>query len=620
MRTNKCLSLAATGLLLAVQVQATTWNAADDFSTTAGQNVLVNGVWSYGTYDHVAGLYANIPSSRYDPNGWGNPGLNTWYTDNMAAGWLPGCSKNNSSGPILGLPVGEMAMLPANPSFAVDHPVLLWTCPATGYYQFNLGWNYYGGAGGGSGVVTSMTRDLAGSTAIGGAVAIGTWGLTAGAPTATLVQTFSLSAGETMAFAVNPGFDNDSDTTGIALTVATVPTGFWDASTDFSLAANPNGVWSYEWVNSSSGASGLMTLSETDFGGQPGLNAWDLGASSLPCVVKNASYVSTYYGWVPGKLGLHPATSSDRPVIRWTAPSNGVYQVSASATHVGNWSSDGVDVSVCRNLAGSLAGSLWTTNLAVGAAAYYDGVYSLTNGESVALVLGNGGAGNNVSDSTTVDFTVTPLPLATNVLWDARADFSATINANANGVWSYEWANSSSGTAGLLTNMDPDGFSNTGLNTWYVPGSPGLPNVTKNNGSGATYYGLLPGRLGVSPYVSSATWNEAVIRWTAPFNGEFQFAAIWKRVGDWGGTSHGDRVNASVQANFTGSLVGSLWTGYSDYGVPVRWNGTRKLKAGESMAFVTGNGGTDNYGWDTTQTDIFVALLSRPKGTLITVK
>jgi hypothetical protein len=604
------LSLAALLCLAARPAAAQTWDATADFSTTTGQNVLVNGVWSYGTYNHVAAIYANIPSGNYDPNAWlylsGLTGLNGWYTlDNGGAGiYMPGIFKNNGSGPIFGLPVGEMGMHPAEPTFAVDHPVLLWTAPTSGAYQFNMGWNYYGA---GDGVNVSMTRDLSGSGGIGAQVTEHQWAINPGAPTATLVQTFRMSAGETMAFSVNPVGNADSDTTGIALTVTKVPMGCWDANVDFSTtsATNVNGAWSYEWVNSSTSTGGLMDSYDPASGGA-NLNTWTTtaGASGIPAVIKNNDPANTYYGWAPGKLGMHPlcVPYADHSVIRWTAPSTGVYQVHVYAHEVGNAGSDGVDVSIYRNLAGSLTGSLWTDHLFFGWETYHDNVYSLTQGESLALVLGNGGAGSFGADSTTVEFVVTPLPLTSPVLWDARADFSATANANVNDVWSYEWANTSSSTAGLIANMDLNGFSNSGLNTWYVPGSPGMPDVMKNNG-GFTYYGLTPGKLGVNPYVSAAPWNEAVIRWTAPSDGVYQFAAAWQHVGGY--TSDG--VNVSVQRNFTGSPAGSLWTTNMPSGGAAQWSGTYTLTKGESLAFVTGNGGVDNFGSDTTAVDIFVA-------------
>ncbi len=588
------LSLAALLCLAARPAAAQTWDATADFSLAANPN----GAWSYGyaAYDGSAYALMTIP----DPNAYDFSGFKAWL---QAPGAVPCVAKNTDPvNTYVGWAPGVLGIHPGPAGTAIEHAVVTWTAPANGYYQFTSSFTYVGG---GDGAGPSVTKNI--RLGPGVYVGIKSGVIDTSAPVMTWNETLILVAGDTISWAINSAGNHGGDSTVLSAEVTSLPTEvFWDANTDFSVAANPNGAWSYEWVNSSTSTGGLMTFAEANFGSQPGLNAWDLGAGSVPCVVKNTSLVNTYYGWAPGKLGMHPNTSSaDKAAIRWTAPSNGVYQVHVYAREVGNPGGDGVDVSLYRNLAGSLTGSLWTDNLLTGWETYHDNVYSLTQGESLALVLGNGGAGNNGSDSTTVDFVVTPLPLTSPVLWDARADFSATANANVNGVWSYEWANTSSSTAGLIANMDLNGFGNPGLNTWYVPGSPGLPSVMKNNG-GFTYYGLTPGKLGVNPYVASQPWNEAVIRWTAPYDGTFQFAAAWTRVGSWGRSTE-DGVNVSVHTNFTGSLSGSLWTGNSFHGVPAQWSGTYTLTKGESLAFVTGNGGVDNFGSDTTAVDIFVA-------------
>lgn len=195
------------------------WDAAADFSSVAGENILVNGVWSYGTYNDKAKLYSHFPSKQYDPNGWRNPGLNAWYDAGTGIG-LPAVFKNNGDAPIYGLPVGQMGLHPAYPSAEVDQAVLLWTCPAAGHYQFDLSWNYCGGGGG---VLVTMTRNLAGSTERQPQVEEDAWNLSAADPAASLLQTFTMEPGETMAFAVAPNADQNSDTTGIALTVTAVP-------------------------------------------------------------------------------------------------------------------------------------------------------------------------------------------------------------------------------------------------------------------------------------------------------------------------------------------------------------------------------------------------------------
>ena len=158
----------------------------------------------------------------------------------------------------------------------------------------------------------------------------------------------TMAAGETISWALNMNGNNGADSTVLSAVITNAENGTtWDATKDLSLAANPNGAWSYRWFDSPS-AMGNMTDQSADWCGA-GLAAWGNGTvGSMPCVLKNNSGAA-FAGWTPGVLGLHPGATGRQPVVTWTAPAAGNYTFSSSFTLVGS-GGDGVVPSVSRNL------------------------------------------------------------------------------------------------------------------------------------------------------------------------------------------------------------------------------------------------------------------------------
>lgn len=126
--------------------------------------------------------------------------------------------------------------------------------------------------------------------------------------------------------------------------VAPACAGTWDLAADFSVAANPNGAWSY---GSEPSLDGPLLL-YSDAGDVPAhygttqLAGWNTPVwGPPPFVLKNVSKESWYYdgrpvrGGVgvlgPGQVLMHPLSSANRmSVARWTAPASGTFLVSAS--------------------------------------------------------------------------------------------------------------------------------------------------------------------------------------------------------------------------------------------------------------------------------------------------
>jgi hypothetical protein len=101
--------------------------------------------------------------------------------------------------------------------------------------------------------------------------------------------------------------------------VALADTNSWDVTADFSITnGNPNGVWSYGYMNTDFTGFTLFTRKgmyhAPDF-----INpAWD-NPGNTAGIWKNNSGL-TGYGVPQGWLSLHPGSSYQPCVARWTAP------------------------------------------------------------------------------------------------------------------------------------------------------------------------------------------------------------------------------------------------------------------------------------------------------------
>jgi hypothetical protein len=106
----------------------------------------------------------------------------------------------------------------------------------------------------------------------------------------------------------------------------------WDANADFNNAStgNPNGVWTYGYDAQSAPGYQLKPFDTFSIGT---LTAWtdathvSLGA---PTFARNDSR-SFVNGLPPGQIALHPGPdgNGDAAILRFTAPADGVYAVTA---------------------------------------------------------------------------------------------------------------------------------------------------------------------------------------------------------------------------------------------------------------------------------------------------
>ena len=123
-----------------------------------------------------------------------------------------------------------------------------------------------------------------------------------------------------------------------------------DAAADFSASANPNGVWSYGSEATLGGPFVLFTTSSmSDLGGS--IESWR-GPSGLPGVFYNPTAAPVSFSTIliaPGQLFLHPADVGVYAVVRFTAPSLGLYSIASAFTTIDTCPCHETDVHVLLN-------------------------------------------------------------------------------------------------------------------------------------------------------------------------------------------------------------------------------------------------------------------------------
>jgi DNA-binding SARP family transcriptional activator len=108
----------------------------------------------------------------------------------------------------------------------------------------------------------------------------------------------------------------------------------YDAARDFSLAGNPNGVWSYGWSPS---LGGRFVRDTHTWRNLRGLVGWDDPEEVAGSVLKNPSpqpLAIDRERWQSGQLGIHPGSRSQLCIVRFTAPATARYRVHAGFSRI----------------------------------------------------------------------------------------------------------------------------------------------------------------------------------------------------------------------------------------------------------------------------------------------
>jgi choice-of-anchor C domain-containing protein len=311
------------------------------------------------------------------------------------------------------------------------------------------------------------------------------------------------------------------------------PQRVFDLSSDFSLAANPNGPWSYgHRTNRLAGALQLLNTSRT-FGAENGVPIdiwqWNNAKPWVAKVIGPETAVSTHFNAPAGTIYFGPdpeRSPEDFAVIRFTVPpgAGGTYQLETTVRSLyDSTRSVDADFHVVKNGI-ELFGRLVPPNSGTS----FSNTLSLAAGDRIDFVAGrgtNGLADTGLKIQTTL-VRLTNVPPPPSVVYDVSSDFSA--RSNSEGPWNYGWK---SGTIGAFSNFN---FSTTatyenGVSVQIWGLAPSQYPVVYHNGT--TNIGLGNGGQEVSPpgtVIFTAghdgqPQNFGVIRFTVPHQAGGQY-------------------------------------------------------------------------------------------------
>jgi hypothetical protein len=178
----------------------------------------------------------------------------------------------------------------------------------------------------------------------------------------------------------------------------------YNAANDFSIANNPNGVWSYGYEAKIGSAFVLYKANKVVRA--PGLDAWtDSSLGTDPCVIHNRTNSPITFTTVTepaNALSFHPGSGGQFGIIRWTAPADGSYQIKVTFTGFDFNGPTTTDVHVLHNSAAIFNGIV----SAYKSGPSFDGNISTLKGDTIDFVVGVGENKSYWNDTTGIDATI----------------------------------------------------------------------------------------------------------------------------------------------------------------------------------------------------------------------
>lgn len=321
-------------------------------------------------------------------------------------------------------------------------------------------------------------------------------------------------------------------------------TTIYSAQNDFSLASNPNGVWSYGTTGTT--LTGAFTAHATTELGISNIPNWDGWIGTVPMFGNNYPFTAKYSGAtpagetdvviLPGMLTQHPASNGGYSVVRFTAPTSGPYMLSAvfeGREFQGQGPGTNADVHVLHN---SVA--LFNA-VVIGFGPPSDQAFAtslnLTAGDRLDFSVGFGPNGTFLGDTLSLQATLTAV-----TVYDLKTDWSDL--ANPNGPWSHREGNNVlphvadwQGLSGDFTGVQPawarfeTGSSN--LPPWMKIASPAGVPTDWQLGDIVTH--STDGFNGIGSGLSNVIW-------TSPLNGMIDVSGGTWMVRDIGRGNHWD--------------------------------------------------------------------------------
>jgi len=240
-------------------------------------------------------------------------------------------------------------------------------------------------------------------------------------------NTIVLAAGDTIDFAIGRGADGTTYNTGLkiqaTLTPLTInpplpPSQSFDLSADFSLAANPNGVWRYGYLTELGGTFGLLGAPRT-FGADNGvpISVWELSLYHLPIVAKvmgpeTAHSDGNHFTAVPGTIYFAPGADNapeNYGAIRFVVPPDraGTYRLVTSVRSLFDFErSRDADFHVLKN-----GQELFGQALPPNSGTSYSNTLFLAAGDTIDFAIGRGADGTTYDTGLKIQATLTPLTI-----------------------------------------------------------------------------------------------------------------------------------------------------------------------------------------------------------------
>jgi PEP-CTERM motif-containing protein len=174
----------------------------------------------------------------------------------------------------------------------------------------------------------------------------------------------------------------------------------YDINQDFSLAANPNGVWSYGFIDASPIPAFHLYDQPDPNNGAPAWRSSLVQSFFAPADANNATDVTLGLA-PPHTAAFHPGPNGELSVFRFTTPTSGTYSLVST---FGALDTGGTDVHVLENGTSLFDHAINTSPANVSAS--FSTMLSLTAGDIIDFTVGDGGNGF-FSDSTSINATIT---------------------------------------------------------------------------------------------------------------------------------------------------------------------------------------------------------------------
>lgn len=230
----------------------------------------------------------------------------------------------------------------------------------------------------------------------------------------------------------------------------------YDAVNDFSITSS-TGIWSYGYTATRGSQFFPYNQPHVDvpvYDG-PGVDMWNMTNTGIDpaLVAHNRSGVLRTFSTVKHPahvLNLHPGSSGQNSVVRWTAPVAGLYEVKGRFQSI-DVAPGGTDVAVLHNSSGELfSGFISALPDAPGGEEKFSFYVYVEAGDTVDFSVGNGGNGYG-NDSTGMYATIRPFAISgrvtdesgrgvggVEVRLEAGAQRPVTTTTDADGRYSFD--------------------------------------------------------------------------------------------------------------------------------------------------------------------------------------